>query len=259
MIIDGKDYDEFISKEPLAKKYIKKLIGAAEFINNIDRYCLWLVGVPASELRKMPLVMERINKCRQMRLESSDIGTRRLADAPTLFRETNNYDTFIVIPSVSSERRMYIPIGFLDSDTIPTNAALIIPNATLYHFGILTSSVHMAWVRAVCGRLKSDYRYSKDIVYNNFPWADATDEQESVIDGLAQDVLDARAESPNCSLADLYDPLTMPPALLKAHRGLDKAVMKLYGFAGLSESEIVGGLMERYRGLMGRCMGKEYV
>ncbi|MCL2081724.1 MAG: methylase [Oscillospiraceae bacterium] len=252
LIIEADEYADFIRREPLAEKYIKRLIGAVEFINNRDRYCLWLVGVSPAELRKMPLVMERVDKCRQMRLESSDAGTRRHADTPTLFRETNNPETFIVIPSVSSERRRYIPIGFLDSSTIATNLVLIIPNASLYHFGILTSNVHMAWTRVVCGRLKSDYRYSKDLVYNNFPWPDTTDSQKTVIEKLAQAILDARKQFPDCSLADLYDPLTMPTELLNAHRTLDRAVMKLYGFdvKGTSEAECVAALMERHRGLV---------
>jgi len=195
--------------------------------------------------------MERIEKCRQMRLASPDVGTRRLADTPTLFRETYNPETFIIVPSVSSERRRYIPIGFLNSDTIATNLVLIIPNATLYHFGILTSNVHMAWTRVVCGRLKSDYRYSKDIVFNNYPWPDATDDQKVDIEKLAQAVLDTRLLFPDSSLADLYDPLTMPPLLLKAHQNLDRAVMKLYGFSvrDTTETACVASLMERYQKL----------
>ena len=170
LIIEADEYESFISKEPGAKKYIKRLIGAKEYINNLPRYCLLLVDASPAEIRKMPLLMKRIEKVREMRLASTDAATRRLADTPTLFRETNNPDTFIIIPSVSSENRRYVPIGFLDKNTIPTNLVLIIPNATLYEFGILTSSVHMAWMRAVCGRLEMRYRYSKDIVYNNFPW-----------------------------------------------------------------------------------------
>jgi hypothetical protein len=252
LIIEVKDYEDFIAKEPLSKKYIKSLMGAVEFINNLPRYCLWLVGASPSDLRKMPLVLERIEKVRQMRLSSPDAGTRRLADRPTLFRETKNPETFIIIPSVSSERRQYIPIGFLGKDTIPTNLVLIIPNATLYHFGILTSSTHMAWMRAVAGRLKSDYRYSKDIVYNNFPWPAATDTQKAQIETLAQAVLDARTAFPDSSLADLYDPLTMPPNLQKAHRTLDNAVMKLYNFPkGYNEVDVVAALMEMYKELTG--------
>jgi len=189
--------------------------------------------------------------CRQIRLASPDEGTRRLADTPMLFRETKNPETFIVIPSVSSERRRYIPIGFLNNSTIATNLVLIIPNATHYHFGILTSSVHMAWTRAICGRLKSDYRYSKDIVYNNFPWPVVNTTQEAEITKLSQVVLDARASFPESSLADLYDPLAMPPSLQKAHAVLDKAVLGLYGLSkGITEADIVAALMEKHLELL---------
>ncbi|MDR3240153.1 MAG: class I SAM-dependent DNA methyltransferase, partial [Clostridiales bacterium] len=253
LIIEENEIDDFLAKEPLAKPFIKRLIGAQEYINNKKRYCLWLINVPPDSLRKMPLVMERINKVREIRLASPDSGARRLAETPMLFRETNNPETFVVVPSVSSERRKYIPIGFLDKDTIPTNLVLIIPDATLYHFGILTSNVHMAWTRAICGRLKSDYRYSKDIVYNNFPWPHITDIQKATIETAAQNVLNARSLFPNSSLADLYDPLTMPPELLKAHKALDRAVMKLYGFPvkkDFTEADCVAALMERYKELV---------
>jgi hypothetical protein len=225
-------------------------MGAIEYINNKKRWCLWLVDVPASELRKMPQVMKRIAACKQDRENAPDVGRQKLAKTPALFRETNNPDTFIIVPSVSSERRNYIPIGFMDKNTVASNLVLIIPNATLYHFAVLTSNVHMAWVRTVCGRLKSDYRYSKDIVYNNFPWPDVTDEQKATIEKLAQTVIDTRAKDPNSSLADLYDPLTMPPELLKAHQNLDRAVMKLYCFSkDTTEAVIVAALMEQYRNL----------
>ena len=250
LIIEATDYDEFVRQEPKAQKYIKKLIGAKEYINNLDRYCLWLKGVSPGEVRSMPHVLERVKKVREMRLASSDSSTRKLADTPTLFRETNNPETYIIIPSVSSENRKYIPLGFLDNKTIPTNLVLIIPNATLYHFGILESNVHMAWMRAVCGRLKSDYRYSKDIVYNNFPWPSPTSEQQARIEKTAQAILDARSLYPDSSLADLYDPVLMPPELLKAHRENDKAVMQAYGFPNdFSESDIVAALFKLYKAM----------
>ncbi|MBR4311647.1 MAG: hypothetical protein IKT79_11515, partial [Akkermansia sp.] len=173
-------------------------------------------------------------------------GRRKLADRPTLFRETKNPESCVVIPEVSSERRDYIPIGFIDSATICTNLLQIIPDATLYHFGILTSIMHMAWTRAVCGRLKSDYRYSNKIVYNNFPWPEATEAQQEKIAELAQGVLDARALYPDSSLADLYDPLTMPPELVAAHRKLDAAVEKAYGRKFKDDAERVAYLFERY-------------
>ena len=249
LIIEAEDYDEFIRKEPNAKKYIKKLTGAVEYINNKDRYCLWLVGVSPSELRKMPEVMKRIEACRQDRLKGAP-DRQKLADTPTLFRETKNPCTYIIVPATSSENRRYIPLGFLEDDTIPTNSAVIVPEAELYHFGVLTSNVHMAWMRAVCGRLESRYRYSKDIVYNNFPWCNPTPEQKAKIEKTAQAILDARAKYPECSLADLYDETTMPAELRKAHQANDFAVMAAYGFdKKITESECVAELMRRYREL----------
>lgn len=253
LIIEDADYADFVKREPKAKKYIKKLVGAKEYINNLNRYCLWLVGVSPSELRSMPLVMQRVEKCREMRLNSTDKATQKLAETPTTFRETYNPDTYVIIPSTSSENRRYIPIGFLRNDVISTNANLIIPNATLYHFGVLTSNVHMAWTRTVCGRLKSDYRYSKDIVYNNFPWCNPTPEQRERIEYTAQTILNARALYPDCSLADIYDELTMPPELRKAHQQNDLAVMSAYGFdKKITESECVAELMKLYQKLIGQ-------
>ena len=251
LIIESTDYDAFIKKEPRAKPYIKRLIGAAEFINNKKRWCLWLVGITPSELRSMPLVHQRVEACRQDRENAPDAGRRKLAERPTQFRETNNPDTFIVVPAVSSERRKYVPIGFLDKNTIATNLVITIPNANLYHFGVLTSNVHMAWMRAVCGRLKSDYRYSKDVVYNNFPWPTPTEEQKAKIERTAQAILDARALYPDSSLADLYDEVTMPPELRKAHQENDKAVMRAYGFdiKTTTETSCVAELMRRYQEL----------
>lgn len=251
LIIEAAEYDEFVKKEPAALKYIKKLTGAAEFINNKKRYCLWLVGVSPAELRKMPEVMKRVELCRNDRLNATDAGRRKLADTPMLFRETKNPKSYIIVPATSSESRRYIPIGFLDDNTIPTNAAVIIPEADLFNFGILTSNVHMAWMRAVAGRLKSDYRYSKDIVYNNFPWPTPTPAQKERIEKTAQAILDARALYPESSLADLYDELTMPVELRKAHRANDKAVMEAYGFWGKlnSEAACVAELMKLYKAL----------
>ena len=256
LIIEAEDYADFINREPKAEKYIKSLVGASEFINNKKRYCLWLVNATPSEIRSMPLVLERIKKVQAMRANSTDPKTRLIP--PHLFRETYNPETFILIPSTSSEQRKYIPMGFRHSDTISTNANLIIPEATIYHFGILTSNVHMAWTRVVCGRLEMRYRYSKDIVYNNFPWCNPTDEQKRRIEKTAQGILDARALYPDCSLADLYDDLTMPVELRKAHQENDRAVMEAYGFKKkdengklrwLNESETVAELMKMYQKL----------
>ena len=251
LIIEADEYEDFINREPNAVKYIKKLVGAKEYINGLDRWCLWLVDVSPKELRSMPLVMERIERVREMRLNSTDKATRKLAETPTVFRETYNPETFIIIPSASSENRRYVPLGFLGKDIISTNLNLIIPDATLYHFGVLTSNVHMAWMRTVCGRLKSDYRYSKDIVYNNFPWCEPTPEQKARIEQTAQMILDARAKYPDCSLADLYDETVMPPELRKAHQLNDRAVMEAYGFWGKlnTESECVAELMKMYQKL----------
>ena len=254
LIIENDEIEEFLKKEPNAQKYIKKLIGSEEFINNKKRWCLWLVDANPAELLKMPEVMKRIELCRQDRLNGAP-DRQKLADTPTLFRETKNPNTFIVVPAVSSERRKYVPIGFLDRATIPTNLVTIIPDASLYHFGVLTSNVHMAWMRAVCGRLKSDYRYSKDIVYNNFPWCNPTAEQRAKIEQTAQAILDARAAYPECSFADMYgEQMYMFPKLLQAHRENDRAVMQTYGFPvrnDFTESMCVAELMKMYQKLVG--------
>ena len=247
LIIEEEDYDEFILREPNAKPYIKKLLGSSEFINNKKRWCLWLIEATPHQLKAMPLVMNRVQLCKEDRESSSDAGRRKLADTPTLFRETNNPTDYIAVPKVSSERRRYVPMGFLHDDTIPTDLLFIIPSATLYHFAILESNVHMAWMRAVCGRLKSDYRYSKDIVYNNFPWPSPTEDQKARITEAAQAILDARALYPDSSLAELYDPTLMPKELLQAHRQNDRLVMAAYGFgAKMTESECVAELFRRY-------------
>lgn len=256
LIIEAEEYADFIRREPKAQKYIKRLTGAAEFINNKDRYCLWLVDVSPKELRSMPLVMERIELCRQARLAGAP-DRQKLADTPSVFRETKNPKQYMVVPRVSSENRRYIPIGFLDENTIPTDSATIIEDATLYDFGILTSNVHMAWMRTVAGRLKSDYRYSAKIVYNNFPWPEVTEAQKEKISKTAQAILDARALYPESSLADLYDELTMPVELRRAHQVNDKAVMEAYGMTKivdgkrtwLTESETVARLFEMYEEL----------
>lgn len=248
LIIEDEDYEVFIKKDPAAAKYIRRLSGATEFINNKKRWCLWLVGVSPTEIRKMPLVMDRIELCRKDRLAGAE-DRQKLALTPSLFRETKNPETAIVVPRHSSENRKYIPFGFIGKEMILTDAAMCIPDASVYEFGVLESNVHMAWVSAVCGRIKSDYRYSKDIVYNNFPWPAPTDAQKAKIEQTAQAILDARALYPDCSLADLYDELTMPPELRKAHQANDKAVMQAYGFWGKlnSESECVAELMKLYQ------------
>ena len=252
LIIEKEDYSEFIKKEPAALPYIKRFFGAKEYLNNIPRYCLWLVNVPPSQIKAMPAVMERVTKVREMRLASSDPGTHRLADAPSVFRETNNPEHAIVIPEVSSERRRYVPMSFIGKDVICSNKLQIIPGANLYEFGILESSVHMAWMRVVCGRLKSDYDYSKKIVYNNFPWPDTSisESAKQKIEQTAQAILDARSLYPAESLAVLYDETLMPPELRKAHRANDAAVLEAYGIPkDASESDIVALLFKMYQEL----------
>ena len=250
LIIEDEDYEAFIKAEPAAEKYIKRLMGSVEFINNKKRWCLWLVGVSPAELKSMPKVLERVVACREDRLSAPDAGRRKLADRPTQFRETNNPEHAIVLPEVSSARREYIPISFIGNDIICTNKLQLIPDAQLFHFGVLISSVHMSWTRAVCGRLKSDYDYSKKVVYNNFPWPNLTDAQKAKIEQAAQEILDARALYPDSSLADLYDPDLMPFELRKAHRTNDTTVLEAYGFPkDATESEIVARLFMMYQEL----------
>ena len=243
---------------PQAEKFFKKLVGASEFINNKDRWTLWLYDVNPAEWRKIKPIYEAVERVREIRESSNRASTKKLAEVPYLFGEIRQPESdYLLIPSTSSENRRYIPLGFLGKDTISTNANLIIPNASLYHFGILTSNVHMAWMRTVAGRLKSDYRYSAKIVYNNFPWPEVTKEREERISQTAQAILDARALYPDSSLADLYDELTMPPELRKAHQTNDKAVMEAYDMTKivdgkktwLTESETVARLFQIYEEL----------
>ncbi len=246
------EMNEFIKKEPISKPYFKHWYGAEEFINNKKRYCLWLGNCLPDELRKMSNCLHRIENVKNFRLKSKSAGTRKLAERPTRFHVENMPDSeYIIIPRVSSEKRKYIPIGFLKPENLCGDSVHIIPNATLYHFGILTSNVHMAWTRTVCGRLEMRYRYSKDIVYNNFPWCNPTKEQKEKIEQTAQMILDARAKYPNSSLADLYDELTMPSDLRTAHQKNDIAVMEAYGFKWrtMTESDCVSELMKMYQEL----------
>ncbi|MDS4070803.1 MAG: class I SAM-dependent DNA methyltransferase, partial [Candidatus Competibacter sp.] len=252
LLLSPAEKEEFIAREPKAARWLRRLLGSEEFINGRERWCLWLVGISPDELRAMPAILERVEAVRRDRLASTRATTRELAATPALFGEIRHPSSgeYVLIPSVSSERRPFIPVDILPAEVISTNLNLIIPHATLYHFGVLSSTMHMAWVRAVCGRLKSDYRYSAGIVYNNFPWPAPTDPQRQTIATAAQAVLDARARFPSATLADLYDPLTMPPELLQAHRRLDRAVDAAYGkTAFASEAERVAFLFERYRQL----------
>lgn len=228
LILSEKEKNDYILKEPRGVKFIKNLVSGKEFLNGINRYCFWIID-SFNEIRELPILQERIKKVKEMRLNSSFADTRKLADRPYQFRDLKNPDTFIVIPATTSENRKYIPFAFLNKDYIPSNSVYIIPNATLYHFGILTSIMHMSWVKVVCGRLESSFRYSKDIVYNNYPFPSTpSPKQIQAIEEKAAQVLAVRETFPNSSLADLYDPLTMPPALQKAHAALDKAVDLAY-------------------------------
>lgn len=247
--ISAEEYENLRKNDPNILKYIKQIYGATEYINKKTRYCLWLVNVSPTDLRNSTFIKARVEKVREFRLNSNKEETRRSADTPTLFQEIRQPHTqYILVPRHSSENRKYIPFGFVEPDIIVNDAVQIIPNAQIYHWGILTSNVHMAWTRAVCGRIKSDYRYSKDIVYNNFPWPNPTAEQKAKIEQTAQAILDARALYPESSLADLYDELTMPVELRKAHQANDKAVMQAYGFdyKTMTESECVAELMKMY-------------
>ena len=246
------EMDQFIKEEPTAAKWFKPWYGSQEFINRNPRYCLWLGDCPPNELRKMPKCMKRVEAVREFRLASKSAGTRKIAEKPTRFHVENMPNSpYILVPKVSSEKRRYIPLGFMTPDTLCSDLVFLIPNASLFHLGVLTSNIHMAWMRAVCGRLKSDYRYSKDVVYNNFPWPTPTKEQKAKIEQTAQAILDARAKYPDCSLADLYDEVTMPPELRKAHQQNDKAVMQAYGFWGKlnTETECIAELMKMYQKL----------
>ncbi|MCQ2381121.1 MAG: N-6 DNA methylase [Acidaminococcaceae bacterium] len=285
-IVSEEEYKNL--KDDIAKKYIKEYLGAEEFINAKKRYCLWLVDAKPQEIRNSTFIMERVEKVREFRASSKAAATRKFAETPTLFCQIAQpvSGRYIIVPRVSSERRRYVPMGFLDSSIIASDAVQIIPNATMYEFGVLTSNVHMAWMRAVAGRLKSDYRYSKDIVYNNFPWpthpgsashpslmegqkrphkgeeghevakgviAEQFAKQKAKIEETAQAILDARAKYSDSSWADLYDELTMPADLRKAHQANDKAVMEAYGFdyRTMTESECVAELMKMYQELVG--------
>ena len=249
------EMEEFIKKEPASKQYFRQWYGAREYINRIPRYCLWLGDCPISELRKMPECRKRVEAVKEFRLNSKSAGTQKLAEKPTRFHVENMpKSTYILIPRHSAQTRKYIPFGFVEPNIFCGDANLLMPNASLYEFGVLISNMHNAWMRTVGGRIKSDYRYSKDIVYNNFPWPNPTEAQKAKIEETAQGILDARALYPDASLADLYDELTMPPELRKAHQDNDRAVMAAYGLNKnspefKSESACVAMLMRMYQAL----------
>ena len=250
LVIKEEERESFIKDEPLANPYIRPFIGPEEFINNKKRYCLWLKDCSPAELRKMPAVLKRLEGVRDYRLNSSKKQTQKRAETPHLFAEIRQPNSdYLLFPRTSSERRAYLPIGFISADVIAGDT-IIVPNATVYHFGVLESVVHMAWMRVLCGRMKSDYRYSGTLIYNNFPWPKPTEAQIEKISQTAQAILDARTIYPDSSLADLYDELTMPIELRRAHRANDAAVLEAYGFPkDATESEIVARLFKMYQEL----------
>ena len=272
LLLNQAEKDELIKKDSKTEKWIRKYSMGVEFINNIPRYCLWLKDIKPNELNSMPLIKKRVAQCKEWRENSVKTGDAyKLRDIPHLFRPCKQYKDvpYIAVPLVSSSARKYMPMGFIDNGMIPGNNLFSIFDASLFDFGILTSNVHMSWIRIVGGRLKSDWRYSKDIVYNNFPWVlpktetsldvsnpcgnifTCTKEQATKIEQTAQAILDARAKYPECSLADLYDELTMPIELRKAHQANDRAVMEAYGFTkDITEDEIVAELFKMYEKLV---------
>ena len=252
LILDKCDVEALIKENEENTKFIRKYVGGIELIRNKERWCLWLVGASPNDISKSNFIKERIKKTAEFRKSSNRPQTLALAETPYLFGEIRQPETnMIAIPKVSSENRRYIPLSYVSPEIIVNGSALIVPNSSLYHFGVLISNVHMAWMRIVAGRMKSDYQYSGSVVYNNFPWCEPTDEQKAKIEQTAQAILDARALYPDCSLADLYDELTMPVELRKAHQANDKAVMQAYGFnyKTMTESECVAELMKMYQEL----------
>lgn len=249
-ILSAEERADLIQREPLAEKWVKPYIGAVEFINNKERYCLWMLNADPAEIAACPTVKKRIESVRQFRASSKAAGTRKFAETPSIFCQIAQPDTdYLIVPKTSSGKRRYIPIGFMGKDTIASDLVFLIPNADLYEFGVLMSNVHNAWLRLVAGRLKSDYRYSKDIVYNNFPWPNATDQQKQKITATAQAILEERKRFPNATLKVLYDETTMPPELRKAHQANDRAVMAAYGFdvKTMTEASCVAELMKLYQ------------
>ena len=251
-ILSGYSREEMMAitnKYPISKKMFKRFLGATEFLHNKERWCLWLKDVSPSELKSIPPIMNAIEEVRINRENSNREATRKLAEMPMLFGEIRQPDTqYIIIPRHSSENRRYIPLGFINPEIICGDANLLMPNASIYEFGIMMSNVHNAWMRTVCGRIKSDFRYSVNIVYNNFPWPEPTESQKAKIEQTAQGILDARALYSDSSLADLYDPLTMPIELRRAHTANDKAVMAAYGFSvKMTEADCVAELMKLYQ------------
>ncbi len=248
--ISEEEYNDIIMKEPFIKKYLKIFTGSEQFINSRKRYCVWLKDADISEVRKSSILMKKIQNVQSWREQSGRKETKAAAATPMLFAEIRQPDSnYLAIPITSSEKRRYIPIGYMYKDVIASNHLLVIPNATLYEFGVLTSNVHMAWMRVVAGRLETRYNYSARIVYNNFPFPTPTEEQKATIEKTAAAIIEVRKKFENNTLAEMYDPLTMPPELQKAHTENDRAVMRTYGFniKGMSEADCVAALMKMYQ------------
>ena len=250
LILTAEQRASLIAAEPLAEQWIKPYLGGEELINGNHRYCLWLRDADPTQLRQCPQVLARVEAVRASRLQSPTASVVEFANRPTLFTQDRQPDSpYMAVPEVSSIRRRYVPIGFLESAVIASNQLQLIVGGTIYHFGVMSSVMYMAWFRTVAGRMKSDYR-SSPAVYNNFPWPDPTPEQRSAVEAKAQAVLDARAQFPDSTLADLYDPTAMPPALVKAHADLDKAVEKCYRKEAFgTDRERVEFLFQRYEQL----------
>jgi hypothetical protein len=233
LTLTAEEKTEAIHAEPDLEPYIRRYIGGDELLNGLERYCFWFVGVSPRLLRASAFAADRIKQCREFRLQSDRSATNALAETPQLFGEIRQPETrYLAIPKVSSEMRAFIPIGFEQPETIASGSLLIVPDAEIWHFAVLISTMHNAWMRAVCGRLESRYQYSAAIVYNNFPWPELTDKQQAAIEATGKAILDARALYPDSTLADLYDPLSMPPELRKAHTANDRAVDAAYGYKG---------------------------
>lgn len=244
---------EFLIKEPNSESFFQRYVGGAEMLNNIERWCLWLGNAKPNELAKLPECQKRVAAVKKFRSDSKSKPTQKLADTPRRFHiEFMPEGNYLAVPQVSSERRRFIPIGFLDKTVLPSSQLKIVPNASLYHFGIMSSSMHNAFMRTVAGRLESRFRYSINVVYNNFPWPESIDNKNKTsIEAKAQAVLDARMVYPESTLAELYNPETMPDNLAKAHKELDKAVDKAYRYTGKpDDADRVAFLFERYQALV---------
>lgn len=254
LLLTEEEYEAFQKKEPGALPYIFPFLGAKEFLHDVKRYCFWLPDAEPGAIAKLPMLKARIEKTRAFRNSSTKKATQKYADYPTIFMENRQPKTnYILVPRHTSENRRYVPMGFFPPTVICGDANSAIPDATLYHFGILESNVHMAWMRTVAGRLKSDYRYSNTVVYNNFPWPAPTSAQRAEIERTAQSILEARAAHPTSSLAALYDDVFMPKDLREAHRANDRAVLRAYGLpVTITESDCVAELMRRYEQLVAK-------